>query len=86
MPYGREQIEAILCRELERTEAIWRSEQANFREIVAKIPSGVTQQEAVAQIEIAADRHNRALRDYRDALSEFSAFSVNGVVPDRFKK
>jgi hypothetical protein len=86
MPYGRQQVESILFRELERTKAAWRSEQTNFREIVAAIPVGLPQPEAVARIAIAADHHNHALREYRDALNEFSAFSVNGVVPNRFKK
>jgi hypothetical protein len=87
MPYGRQQVEAVLFRELERTKAAWRSEQTNFREIVAAIPSaGLPQPDGVALIKIAADRHNRALRDYRESLEEFSAFSVLRVVPERFKK
>jgi hypothetical protein len=84
--HSREQIEAILAREVERAEANWYSQQAQFAEIVAAISLGLPDTDGVMRIKIAADHHNRALREYRTALSEFTAFTMNLAVPERFKQ
>jgi hypothetical protein len=86
MRHGREQIEAILAQEVERAETNWHSQKARFAEIVARISLGVPDPDGVMRIKIAADWHNRSLREYRTALNEFSAFKINLVVPDRFKQ
>jgi hypothetical protein len=86
MLHRTEKIEAILAQQLERAEAVWRCEQTRFAEIVADIPSGLPHPDGVTRIKLVANRHNRALRDYRTALNEFSAFTINGIVPDRFKE
>jgi hypothetical protein len=86
MRHSREEIGAILAQRLERAETVWRQEQARFAGIVADIPSGLPHPDGVARIKIAADRHNRSLRNYRTALNEFRAFFVDGLVPDRFEE
>jgi hypothetical protein len=86
MRYSREQIEAILAQEVERAETNWHLQKARFAEIVADIPSGLPHPDGVMRIKIAAGNHHRALREYRTALNEFSAFAINLVVPIRFKQ
>jgi hypothetical protein len=86
MLHSREHIEGILAQQLEGAETVWRCEQTRFAEIVADIPSCLPHPDGVTRIKLAANRHNRALQDYRTALNEFSAFTINGIVPDRFKE
>jgi hypothetical protein len=86
MRYSRKQIEEILAQELKRAETNWRLQKARFTEIVGDIPSGLPHPDGVMRIKIAAEHHNRALREYRTALSEFTAFTIHLVVPSRFKQ
>jgi anti-sigma-K factor RskA len=86
MRYVREQIEAILAQDVERAETVWRWEQNRFAAVVAEIPSGLPHPDGMTRIKVAGERHNRALQDYRKALNEFNAFTIGGIIPDKFNE
>ncbi len=82
--FTNDEIETILKGSMDQRRADYQLAQENFNRTVNEIPSGLPNPDGVQNIHNAAAADNFALRSYREALSEFTEFAVNGIVPDRF--
>jgi hypothetical protein len=82
----RTEIERILHDDLEQARALYDSETADFRVAIRDmIPTDANYPDGTRAIRTAGTERRAALEAYGLALKRFTAFIIDGIVPDDLK-
>ena len=78
---SREDIEQVLCTELERAMARFRAARDHFQQLIADVPSEIPHPDGSLRLQQAGAEKRAAIAALSQALSRHNAFVLRGEIP-----
>jgi hypothetical protein len=82
----RDEIEAHLAIALETKREAWNRARTGFSDIISQVPSGLPHPDGSLRLKTAGEVMRFRAAEFMDALQEFNAFVIHGIVPARFQE